>query len=124
MRLEEKINLKKYFLFMGGSALLALYFTSGWREVLAVLLAYVGIVLNHLFHLYASAAMLNLESDQKGRAVVFMLLKTIILAIFLIISIQMMEKKIFIPVIIYLFMLMVFTLSLKKASSPTEGTKE
>ncbi len=117
MQLKEKIDLKKYILFICVAFFTSLFFIANLHELLALIFCFIGIISNHFFHIYGGEALINNASQKKSKqAFIFLFSKIFILAFFLIISVQMMEKKILIPVIVYLFMLGGFAFSLKKPS--------
>ncbi len=115
MHLKEKINLTKYFLLMSGSFMLTLVFIRSWFELLGLLCCYLGIVINHGFHIYGGYQLVEpSEGGVKKSTIFFLLSKLLILGFFLYISVQILEKKIFIPVTVYLFMLFTFSITLNK----------
>lgn len=115
MQIKERVNLSKYFLFTGGSLLICLYFIKSWYELLGLAFCYLGVVINHLFHVYGGQQLIGISTPGKRKtAFIFLFSKLFILAFFLIISVQILEKKIFIPVTVYLFMLFTLSVSLKR----------
>jgi hypothetical protein len=115
MLLNEKINLKYY---LGGvvAALLPLsLFLHQASEWIGVIILLIGIFINQIFHIYGIESFLGgAQSGQNRISILFILSKTVILAISVIISVQFLEKKLFIAVIVYLYMLMLLSISLKR----------
>lgn len=115
MQIKERVNLTKYFLFTSGSFALCLFYIKSWYELLGLACCYIGVIVNHLFHVYGGQQLIGIKNRGASKsAFVFLFSKLFILAFFLIISIQILEKKIFIPVTVYLFMLFTLSVSLKR----------
>lgn len=117
MLIKEKINLKKYILFSLPLVIAIIYLAKNKMEVVAMLTVFVAACLNHWMLLRSvkkitDTALTGNEVDQSGFFWPF-LGKAIVLIVALVFSVQIMGKRIIIPVLIYVLQIVILYLSLK-----------
>jgi hypothetical protein len=120
MQLRIKIKWKHYLLGLVSTFLIFCWFLNGLNEYLGYFVGLLGVVLNHLFLMLGGRNLIiarTVDDGNKGAAVkgfVYLILKFVILAWALVMSVQLMPNKIFIPVIVYIYMLFILVISLQR----------
>jgi hypothetical protein len=121
MYLKEKINLMKYSIGTLANALIITFLGSiNSNQVKYQLLVLLGASLNQLMLLVAVKMMLSFDntiSRKNIKVFALMILKTFLLGATLYIAGQNVPEKVFACVFIYIFQLIILTLSIKRLSN-------
>ncbi len=128
MRISEKINFKKY-LFFSSILLIAVFFLARNSAEIKVMLSIFTAACLNQYMLVRGVLKLTSEAagqikNNKFELLVLFLGKIIVLIVALTIGVQIMEKRIIIPVLIYVLQIVVLYLSLKKPAREKDEVKD
>ena len=127
MLIAEKINLKKYALF--STILLAFdYFLArDMAELKVMLIIFLAACLNQWMLVNGVMQITNVasgkESPDKAYLIMLFIGKVIVLLVALVFGVQIMGKRIIIPVLIYVLQIVVLYLSMKKSGAEQGSNK-
>ncbi len=127
MHISEKISLRKYAL-LSTLLLGAVYFLArDMSELKVMLLVFLAACLNQWMLVIGVQKITNAaagkeESDKLGLLILF-IGKVIVLLVALVLGVQIMGKRIIIPVLIYVLQIVVLYLSMKKSGAEQGSNK-
>ncbi len=118
MLISEKVNFKKYFLFSLPILTLALFLSRNSNEIKVMLTVFVAACLNQWMLVNLVLGMTRVASGEgsvdKTQMVIMFIGKVLVLVVALTLGVQIMGKRIIIPVLIYVLQIGVLFLSLNK----------
>jgi hypothetical protein len=118
MLISEKVNLKKYILFSLPILFLALFLSRNSNEIKVMLTVFVAACLNQWMLVNLVLGMTRVASGEgsvdKTQVVIMFIGKVLVLVVALTLGVQIMGKRIIIPVLIYVLQIGVLFLSLNK----------
>ena len=119
MLTSEKINFKKYILFSLPIIILAIYLARNTSELKVMLTVFIAACLNQWMLVKLVVGMTRVASGEgsvdKTQMVMMFIGKALVLILALTLGVQIMGKRIIIPVLIYVLQIGVLFLSLNKS---------
>ena len=126
MHISEKINLKKYALLSAVLLLVSYFLARDINEVKVMLTVFVAACLNQWMLVRGVMSITDhaagKETMDKTNVILMFIGKVIVLLVALVFGVQIMGKRIIIPVLIYVLQIVVLYLSMKKAGAE-QGSK-
>ncbi|MFA6237219.1 MAG: hypothetical protein WC635_07825 [Bacteriovorax sp.] len=126
MLTNAKIDLKKYALYSLVLLLLAYLSAKTAEEFLVIVIVFVAACINHWMLVYATRRMSESAAgvSQKGRLLVPIMIigKLVLVVAALSFGVQIMGKRILIPVLIYVLQIVVLYLSFERQTSAEKGS--
>ena len=118
MHIRKKINLKKYVILSIVHLAITYFFVKNIEEFLIVILVFMATIINQSMLVYAVSSMaLSATGKINGtsKSAIFMFMgKTLVLAVALIFGVQIMGKRIIIPLINYIIQIFILYLSFRR----------
>ena len=118
MLISEKVNFKKYLIFSLPIIILAIYLARNLSELKVMLTVFVAACLNQWMLVNLVVGMTRVASGEgsvdKTQMVIMFIGKVLVLIVALTLGVQIMGKRIIIPVLIYVLQIGVLFLSLNK----------
>lgn len=127
MHISEKVSLRKYAL-LSTALLAAVYFLArDMAELKVMLMVFLAACLNQWMLVIGVMKITDIavgkeESDKIGLIILF-IGKVIVLLVALVLGVQIMGKRIIIPVLIYVLQIVVLYLSMKKSGAEQGSNK-
>ena len=119
MLISEKVNFKKYLLLSLPILILALYLSRNASEIKVMLTVFIAACLNQWMLVNLVLGMTRVASGEgtvdKTQMVIMFIGKILVLVVALTLGVQIMGKRIIIPVLIYVLQIGVLFLSLNKS---------
>lgn len=126
MLTNVKINLKKYTLYSFALLLLAYPSAKSFEEYMVILLVFAAACANHWMLIFVTRRMSESAAgvSQKGRLLVPLMVigKMVLVVAALTFGVQIMGKRILIPLLIYVLQIVVLYLSFEKQTSAEKGS--
>lgn len=126
MHISEKINLKKYALLSAVLLVVSYFLARDINEVKVMLTVFVAACLNQWMLVRGVMSITDhaagKETMDKTNVILMFIGKVIVLLVALVFGVQIMGKRIIIPVLIYVLQIVVLYLSMKKAGAE-QGSK-
>lgn len=117
MHIRERINLKKYFGYSAITTGICFVFVRNIEDVYGILIVYLATITNQLMLVEGIGGLIavnNGKTSSKQRIVLLFIGKIFLLFAGLSLSVHFMGKKVIIPLINYVVMIFILTLSSKR----------
>lgn len=128
MHISEKINLKKYALLSTALLVISYFLSRNVAELRVMLLVFLAACLNQWMLVRGVTSITDHAAGKapmnKTNVILMFIGKVIVLLVALVLGVQIMQKRIIIPVIIYVLQIVVLYLSMKKNTEAEQGSNK